>query len=433
LKPTKRGYRVILAILTTLLLSLLFGDHLITLISIVLGGVMLYGFINFLQKLSWSKRLSIEPRKVEKRIMAGEVGVMEARLESPIDVKLIPPARWVALEKPNIRKGFNLVKFTLSPKLSGKYIFEAVEAEVEDKLGLFSEKLSIPFNASIIVYPRPFPWIVEGLRLMSESTYGVGDVPGRLRGRGLEYLWSRVYEPGDPLDRMDWKATARRLLPMIKETLQETYSSLCVIHDVRSHGRYTADQLAASFLSAVVTASKLNVPISITMKKGDETLLERTNLDPSEALKISLSYVIETYITPNWNIYELFEPKSTREIARMLQAFGSKGLWEAVVGLKGAGMLRAASKFLEVSGGVVVYVGCILVDSGFVIELADRARARGVYLVVLTPDKPWADAGGLEEAYLMHLSYVKVTGALERMGAVVTRELRMSSPLTMVG
>lgn len=81
----------------------------------------------------------------------------------------------------------------------------------------------------IVVYPRV--WSVRTSFL--EQLHGGGRIIRRNRGQGDEYYGLRDYEPGDPLRRVSWKASARRGHLMVKELEQETSHQIRIVFDNR--------------------------------------------------------------------------------------------------------------------------------------------------------------------------------------------------------
>lgn len=55
-------------------------------------------------------------------------------------------------------------------------------------------------------------------------------------------------------------------------------------------------------------------------------IVDRENLNLTEALKLALAYIVEHYLTGRWSVYELFEPKSARMLLKISKEVGSKAL-----------------------------------------------------------------------------------------------------------
>ncbi|MCD6235494.1 MAG: DUF58 domain-containing protein, partial [Thaumarchaeota archaeon] len=234
--------------------------------------------------------------------------------------------------------------------------------------------------------------------------------------RGTEYLWSREYQPGDSLAFVDWKATARFQKLIVKEFLEEGYGAVKVIYDARAHGEVSRDQCSAYFLSSILSYAREGVPISLVVKRGEEMVFDGVDLDPVEAVKAALAYVLESVVADRLDVYEFFEPKSARMLMEFSREVGSRFLRE-LAELRVREASRRLRDFLdEPRRSFIIYVGCVLLDSDFVSDLAGEAARRGGRLMVFTPPRPWLDAENLEEAYLMHESQNRVLRALERMG-----------------
>lgn len=56
--------------------------------------------------------------------------------------------------------------------------------------------------------------------------------PARTRGRGVDYVESRVYRPGDDIRSMDWRVTARSGRPHTKLYQEDNAQRICLLVDV---------------------------------------------------------------------------------------------------------------------------------------------------------------------------------------------------------
>lgn len=92
----------------------------------------------------------------------------------------------------------------------GYYQFGPATLRSSDLFGLFPREKPAVQRDHLVVYPRTVPLVALGLpaqRPFGErrGTERIFEDPGRIAG-------VRDYRPGDPLRRIDWKATARRQL-----------------------------------------------------------------------------------------------------------------------------------------------------------------------------------------------------------------------------
>ncbi len=75
-----------------------------------------------------------------------------------------------------------------------------------------------------------------------------------LRGRGLEYLESRPYLPGDEPRQMDWRLTARRFSPHVKVFAEERERPLWLVVDQGPSMRFGTQVAFKSAVAAQVAA-----------------------------------------------------------------------------------------------------------------------------------------------------------------------------------
>jgi uncharacterized protein (DUF58 family) len=106
-----------------------------------------------------------------------------------------------------------------------------------DPFGLVETTRTIPGNRSITVLPH--------FDLLEQFVSPTGMLPGgkALRSKTLEttpYATGiREYQPGDPLSRIHWKATAKTGKMMVKEFEQDMHANVWVLLDANENVRYS--------------------------------------------------------------------------------------------------------------------------------------------------------------------------------------------------
>jgi uncharacterized protein (DUF58 family) len=111
----------------------------------------------------------------------------------------------------------------------GQYFLEKCYLETPSLLGFWSVRRSTPTQAEIRVYPDLFR---ERKRLTALFlNRGIGIHPQRQVGKGREFEQLREYLPGDSLEDIHWKATAKRGEPVTKVFQLERTQQVYVIID----------------------------------------------------------------------------------------------------------------------------------------------------------------------------------------------------------
>ncbi|MEO8539545.1 MAG: DUF58 domain-containing protein [bacterium] len=97
--------------------------------------------------------------------------------------------------------------FTLRPSERGFHQFGSATIKSADLLGAFPRTMDDDIKEHLIVFPRVVP--LEDLGLPSDRPFGERKGGDRVFEDPLRIAGLREYRPGDPLKRIDWKATAR--------------------------------------------------------------------------------------------------------------------------------------------------------------------------------------------------------------------------------
>lgn len=416
MRLTSRGFKLLLIQLLLASFTIIYRDILLLIATLLASLLMLFSIYIVVKARMRSGEMVCEPKNVKVKMIAGEEKSLSLIIYAPVELKLANLPDWIKASTETLEQGVNNVKLTISPRAGKIYKLDYITAVFTDPLKILCEDFRIPLWLEVTAYPRALPLIIEALRMIGKTGYG-GEVAGVRKGRGTEYLWSREYQIEDPLSSVDWKASARLEKLIVKDFSEESYKAIGLVYDIRAIGPITSDEISALFLSSVISAAKHGLPITMILKNGLTIISEYNSIDPDTALKIAISYLIKNYIINNWDIYELLEPKTASQVLSIIRELEASGLLETIQ-LK---MNTFNEIFLKLAlqESIIYYIGNIVLDSEFVLELSEKARINNSELIVLTPVKPWADLEDLEKAYVMYLSYIKIFEALRKTGSKV--------------
>jgi len=416
LRLTNRGFKLLLIQLLLALFTIIYRDILLLIAILLASSIMLSSIYIVVKTKMRSGEIVCEPKNVRMKMIAGEEKNLSLIIYAPVELRLANLPDWIKASTETLEQGINDIKLTILPRASKIYKLDYITAVFTDPLKILCEDFRMPLWLEVTAYPRALPLIIEALRMIGKTGYG-GEVAGVRKGRGTEYLWSREYQIGDSLSLVDWKASARLEKLIVKDFSEESYKAIGLIYDIRAIGPITSDEVNALFLSSVVSAARHGLPITMIVKNGLTLISEYHSIDPDTALKIAISYSIKNYVASNWDVYELLEPKTASQVLSIVKELEALGLLETIQ-LK-MNTLNEILLKLTLQESIIYYVGNIVLDSEFVLELSERVRINNGELIVLTPVKPWADLDDLEKAYVMYSSYVKVFEALRKAGSKV--------------
>ena len=126
--------------------------------------------------------------------------------------------------------GRRTLEVPLRPARRGVHRLPPLRVETHDPLGLVRSVREEGEEQTIVVYPRLA--VLDSCLLLAE----VGDHErvksvGLPSSGGLEFRGIRPYNPGEPLNRVDWKATARSGSLMLRETDDPANGDVTIVLD----------------------------------------------------------------------------------------------------------------------------------------------------------------------------------------------------------
>jgi len=90
----------------------------------------------------------------------------------------------------------------------GGYVFEALEARVNDRLGISSTRIRVVAKGRLFILPPVTRVRHIAIRPRRTRVYA-GTIPARAGGTGTDFFGIREYQPGDPSRSINWRASAR--------------------------------------------------------------------------------------------------------------------------------------------------------------------------------------------------------------------------------
>ncbi|MCS7273355.1 MAG: DUF58 domain-containing protein [Fimbriimonadales bacterium] len=123
------------------------------------------------------------------------------------------------------------VTYHLTPRYRGEARFEDVFLRVEGLLGLTARDYRLPARERVPVYPNLLQLREYDLLRHRGRLQQMGFRQLRLRGQGTEFESLREYTPDDEFRKIDWKATARRGKPIVRDYQVERSQSVVLMLD----------------------------------------------------------------------------------------------------------------------------------------------------------------------------------------------------------
>ena len=122
-------------------------------------------------------------------------------------------------------------EYVVRPVKRGSFSFESTTLVIRSLLHFWEFKLTLPVKSEVNVYPD-FVAISGYLELAAKQQRAqLGMKLIARRGSGLEFEQLREYRLGDPLNHLDWKATARHQKLISREFQDERDQQVCVLLD----------------------------------------------------------------------------------------------------------------------------------------------------------------------------------------------------------
>jgi uncharacterized protein (DUF58 family) len=112
----------------------------------------------------------------------------------------------------------------------GRHVLPSLGVGRTDPLGLLSTARVVVPSRVVLAYPRFYT--LDGLDLPVGRRYQPGGIPlASHLGDSTEFVGTRDYRDGDPMQRIHWRSWARRGRPVVKEYQEEYFSRVALVLD----------------------------------------------------------------------------------------------------------------------------------------------------------------------------------------------------------
>jgi len=300
--PTDVLKAMIGALAAVLLLALLLGVWSLAVacavVAAYLAGMVVY-------TLFAVPRTPLETSVARVRVIAGRTAdssvVVRGRSRLPLHVCIDPRRPWIRLRSSQFQLGDTerVLHISVTPPLSGPLRPEVV-AVVADPRGLIRRSQGLrPLELQVIPRAKYAEWLAKKF-LAQGALQGVPAATGlssatarRAAGRGVEYMTSRPYVPGDLLRDLDWKRTSKLNQFVVKEYGEPMGVVAILAANLTVKDLEEADELAYTLVTSALTLAGVNATATLVTYNRNEVLLSTKALDARTLVRESLRAVGE--------------------------------------------------------------------------------------------------------------------------------------------
>jgi uncharacterized protein (DUF58 family) len=178
----------------------------------------------------------LEGSEVAARLIVGSetsVDRLDVYLRLPEGLKVPPGANPVSIAlRAGTRRELDL---TLDAHRYGGHVLGPTFVRARDPLGFLVWEAAYKTAAKLRVYPRSE--VLQRVVRPRETQVFAGNEVARLKGEGIEFADMRRFAPGDPLQRVNWRASARRNELWVNESHPERNTDVILFVDSFAEAR----------------------------------------------------------------------------------------------------------------------------------------------------------------------------------------------------
>ncbi len=321
MKLLGRGIKLAELSIATLIFALIFWDPVLAVIAVLLIVPILIDYV----RLSHAIRSYVKLSQTES-VVRGVHGE-DVSTSVILDVRYRCRARVYAegfKTYPNEVDGIgeHEVKIVLERPSPGTYRLGSVVVAIRSELELVEVSREFDIDITFKVYPAATVAIARAIRVLA-SAYEVGGEASieRPSRTGTEYYGTREYIEGEPLNVIDWKATARHMKLCIKEFCSEVGASDTIIFEASSSDRIALDLVQASVVTALLDSAVEGRRVTVAVMEDGEVRVLGREVSGVTGLKTTIVYILSK--TPQLlpELEELLDPAPYRYTMKLLERY----------------------------------------------------------------------------------------------------------------
>ncbi len=261
------------------------------------------------------------------KIIVGTTGSTRLHLTSQTSVKMhsqlsftVP---WVQATPQQIilNKGKTSLDLSFTPPLAGESRPQLQVSAVDPRGFIQINQLLEPLNLHIIPRAKYAEWLARKyLEQTGSGVISAVNLPSQALARpkrGIEYLESRTYQPGDPLRDIDWKHTLKLSQLIVREYQEAGEQAVIIAVNLSVADVEAADNLAFNLITIALTLTRENIPTALAAYNHQNVVLNTAIIEPLEMLRQALSLIREITVVKFADRY--LEPTDIAKIRRNIR------------------------------------------------------------------------------------------------------------------
>jgi len=167
----------------------------------------------------------------------------------------------------------------ITPLRRGWLEFDALRVLMPEPLGLCYSIVTLPLATRVLSRPVCVP--MPAVRLPGIQPRGHGSSAASQRGEGLEFFALRDYRPGDPPKHIDWRTSARRGQPVVRQFATDAMQTPIFVFDCSPALQGSAEfERLVTIAGSLLTAAALGgTPASLALVHDTHDPSQMTTLD----------------------------------------------------------------------------------------------------------------------------------------------------------